>query len=228
MSRHILKGDPPVEVILKRSSRARRISLRVSSIDGRVTLTFPPGVREAEALSFAEEKANWLRVHLDRRQPDVLVEPGVAIPFRGEMLRVVSGAGRGVRVHNSEIVASGDAACVAPRIQGFLKETARARLVEASDRYADALGLRYSRLSLRDTRSRWGSCSSNGGLMYSWRLILAPDEVLNYVAAHEVAHLAEMNHSTQFWAHVKALYGNYEPSRRWLREHGAGLHRYRF
>lgn len=230
MNRHILKGDPPVEVILRRSARARRISLRVSSIDGRVTLTCPPGVRETEALGFAEEKAEWLRGHLDRRPDEVIVRPGVDLPVRGEMLRVVciSGRGRGVRLGDGEVVLSGDPVRAGARLQGFLKEMARARLSEASDRYAAALDCRYSRLSLRDTRSRWGSCSSKGGLMFSWRLILAPDEVLDYVAAHEVAHLVEMNHSKRFWDRVTQIYGDHARPRRWLKTHGAGLHRYRF
>jgi predicted metal-dependent hydrolase len=90
------------------------------------------------------------------------------------------------------------------------------------------LGRRFSRLSLRDTRSRWGSCSSRGGLSYSWRLILAPPDVLDYVAAHEVAHLAEMNHSPAFWALVARLCPGYQAPRGWLRREGAGLHRYRF
>lgn len=228
MSRFTLKGNPPVEVLLRRSSRARRISLRVSSVDGRVTLTCPHGVNDSEALGFAEEKAGWLRRHLDRRHEDVPVGPGVDIPVRGKMMRVVTGSGRGVRLENGKVVVSGDSARAAARIQGFLKESARARLAEASDRYAQSLGVQYSRMSLRDTRSRWGSCSSRGGLMYSWRLILAPDEVLEYVAAHEVAHLAEMNHSKRFWAHVSEIFGDFDPPRRWLREHGTALHRYRF
>jgi predicted metal-dependent hydrolase len=81
---------------------------------------------------------------------------------------------------------------------------------------------------MRDTRSRWGSCSSQGTLMYSWRLIMAPPEVLRYVAAHEVAHLAEMNHSPAFWQVVQTLYGAHHRERGWLREHGASLHKYRF
>ncbi|MGR3434759.1 MAG: M48 family metallopeptidase, partial [Shimia sp.] len=81
---------------------------------------------------------------------------------------------------------------------------------------------------LRDTRSRWGSCSAAGGLNYSWRLVMAPPEVLDYVAAHEVAHLAQMNHSPRFWAEVAGLMPGYEAPRGWLRRHGADLHRYRF
>ena len=90
------------------------------------------------------------------------------------------------------------------------------------------LGRGYTRITLRDTRSRWGSCTSDGALMFSWRLILAAPEVLSYVAAHEVAHLAEMNHSPAFWRTVERLYGDYRPPRAWLRAEGGGLHRYRF
>ncbi|MEZ5715550.1 MAG: SprT family zinc-dependent metalloprotease [Paracoccaceae bacterium] len=228
MNRHVLKGDPPVEVVLRRSARARRISLRVSGIDGRVTLTLPKGASEREALEFAEEKADWLRGHLARRPDEVAVGLGIELPFRGAVLRVVAGQGRQVVPGDGLIAVPGVADRTAARLQGFLKETARARLAEASDRYAAALGRDYQRLSLRDTRSRWGSCSAQGGLMYSWRLIMAPDAVLDYVAAHEVAHLAEMNHSNRFWATVERLYGDYRPPRRWLREKGAGLHRFRF
>ena len=228
MSRHVLPGVPPVDVILRRSSQARRISLRVSSIDGRVTLTCPPGVREAEALNFAKEKAIWLRGHLMQRPEEVVIGPDTELPICGEMRRVVSGSGRAVRLIANEVHVPGNSLRVSARLQGFLKELARAHLAKASDRYAAALDRSYTRLTMRDTRSRWGSCSSTGGLSYSWRLILAPDSVLEYVAAHEVAHLAEMNHSKRFWNIVTQLYGDHGPPRHWLKEHGSGLHRYRF
>jgi predicted metal-dependent hydrolase len=228
MTRHFLPGDPPVEVVLRRSARARRISLRVSSLDGRVTLTCPPGVSEREALGFARDKADWLRGHLARQPGEVTVGIGADLPFRGRPLRVVPGDGRGVRLSDGVILVPGDPDRAAARLAGFLKQAARDRLAEASDRYAAALGRDYARLTLRDTRSRWGSCSSQKGLMYSWRLIMAPDEVLDYVAAHEVAHLAEMNHSAAFWAHVTRLYGDTRSPRRWLRAEGPALHRFRF
>ncbi|MCR9112540.1 MAG: M48 family metallopeptidase [Rhodobacteraceae bacterium] len=228
MGQHLLPGNPPIEITLRRSPRARRISLRVSSLDGRVTLTLPRGVAERTALEFAHEKADWLRKQLGRQPDTVQVRIGVDLPVEGQVLRVAPGTGRRIIDRDGVLHVPGPQQTAARRLQGWLKTRARDRLAEASDRYAALLGRSYQRLTLRDTRSRWGSCSHDGGLMYSWRLILAPSEVLEYVAAHEVAHLAEMNHSPVFWAHVNGLYPDYAAPRRWLRENGAGLHRYRF
>ena len=121
-----------------------------------------------------------------------------------------------------------DAVTAGTKVKALLKARARDMLATVSDDYAAALGRPYTRLTLRDTRSRWGSCTSDGGLMYSWRLIMAPPEVLHYVAAHEVAHLQEMNHSAAFWAVVEQLYGDYAAPRRWLRKEGDRLHRVTF
>ncbi|MEL6209587.1 MAG: M48 family metallopeptidase [Pseudomonadota bacterium] len=117
---------------------------------------------------------------------------------------------------------------IGPTVGAFLKALAHDRLVAASDAHAATLGQSYEKFALRDTRSRWGSCSSGRRLMYSWRLILAPPDVLNYVAAHEVSHLVEMNHSSRFWAKVAELCPDFETHRAWLRREGASLHRYRF
>jgi predicted metal-dependent hydrolase len=114
------------------------------------------------------------------------------------------------------------------RAKAFLKTKARDELAAASDFYAAQLGKRYNRLSIRDTRSRWGSCSSEGVLMYSWRLIMAPHEVLHYVAAHEAAHLVEMNHSDAFWAVVARICPDYDRHRIWLKKNGDQLHRVNF
>ncbi|MFS4581092.1 M48 family metallopeptidase [Phaeobacter sp. C3_T13_0] len=230
MADHHLPGDPPVPLTLRRSARARRISLRVSGLDGRVTLTLPPRVPDREALAFAREKESWIREHLERHPDSVEVDYGSVLPIDGQPRQVVAGGGRRVLLKSGQLAVPGADKGVKPgrRIQRYLRELARDRLADASDQYAAALGCGYNRISLRDTRSRWGSCSSEGALMYSWRLILAPPEVLRYVAAHEVAHLAEMNHSPAFWAIVQQLYGNYDGARGWLRSEGNNLHRYRF
>ena len=117
---------------------------------------------------------------------------------------------------------------VSRRLVAYLREVARDRLAGACDDYAARLGRPYSRITMRDTRSRWGSCTSDGALMFSWRLIMTPPEVLDYVAAHEVAHLAHMNHSAHFWDEVTRLYGDYKDPRAWLRQNGQDLHRYKF
>ncbi|WP_319546044.1 SprT family zinc-dependent metalloprotease [Ruegeria conchae] len=226
MGRHALPGTPPVPLTLRKSAQARRISLRISQLDGRVTLTYPKGVAEAEALDFAHQKEDWIRGHLQDGPDQETVEFGQSISIEGKARRIVQISGRRVLLKGDEIGVP--AGAEARRLARFLKELARDRLTGACDDYAAMLGRSYRSITLRDTRSRWGSCSSAGALMFSWRLILAPPEVLHYVAAHEVAHLIEMNHSPAFWAQVERIFGPYKEARRWLRDNGAELHRYRF
>lgn len=228
MSNAYLPGDPPIPLTLRRSARAKRLSLRISQLDGRVTLTLPKRVSEREALAFASEKAGWIRKHLDERGDDVVVGPGAHLPIGGQMHRVEAGDGRRVRFEGGRVFVPGAQDRIGARLGRHLKEIARARLAEASDHFAAKLGMPYAAITLRDTRSRWGSCTSQGRLMYSWRLILAPPPVLDYVAAHEVAHLAQMNHSPAFWAEVERIHGPYKEPRDWLRRQGGDLHRYRF
>ncbi|QRF67572.1 M48 family metallopeptidase [Ponticoccus alexandrii] len=223
-----LGGNPEISVTLRRSARARRLSLRVSQLDGRVTLTLPNAVSEKEGLRFLRDKEEWLRGHLSKRQAVVVVGPGARLPVEGVLHEIRPTSGRSVVQAGGLLLVPGEPDRMAARLKGWLRTRARDRLSEASDRYAEALGRPYSRLTLRDTRSRWGSCTHDGGLMYSWRLILGHPQVLDYVAAHEVAHLRHMNHSPEFWAEVTNLYGDWKAPRRWLRDHGAELHRYRF
>lgn len=228
MSRHLLPGDPPVEITLRRSARARRFSLRVSRLDGRVTLSMPARAREAEALDFARDKAGWLRGVLGSTAPRWTPGFGAQIPLEGRMLTLAAASVRSARIDGECLLLPADTARLGPSLRAFLKLAARQRLRAACERHAAALGRPFTRITLRDTRSRWGSCTADGGLMFSWRLILAPPEVLDYVAAHEVAHLAEMNHSPAFWAEVERLMPGYRPHRRWLKREGAALHRYEF
>ncbi|NSY37779.1 M48 family metallopeptidase [Leisingera sp. ANG59] len=226
MAEHLLPGNPPVPLTLRRSGRARRISLRISSLDGRVTLTLPKGLPERTALAFAEEKADWIRANLEKHPDAVEAVFGAVLPIDGQDRVIAPAPGRRIQLEAGRVAVPGPAP--GRPLQRYLRELARNRLAEASDFYAARLGKGYSRLTLRDTRSRWGSCTADGGLMYSWRLILAPPAVLRYVAAHEVAHLQEMNHSQAFWDTVEHIHGRWQDQRAWLRENGASLHRYRF
>lgn len=227
MGRHTLEGNPPIEVSLRKSTRARRLSLRVSRLDGRVTLTVPQSLATGEGIAFLRSKEAWLRSHLGQLAPPSAVAVGAEVMVRGQMLPVVAGPTRRVRL-TAQAIEVPDTQTAAPRIKAMLRQMARDALAAASDRYAAQLGHSYTRLTIRDTRSRWGSCSSAGALMYSWRLIMAPPEVLDYVAAHEVAHLAQMDHSPAFWAVVAQLCPDYQRHRRWLRENGDQLHRFQF
>lgn len=224
----ILQGNPPIEVSLRRSGRARRMTLRVSRMDGRVTLTLPHRVSESEALEFVRSREDWMRQHLSQSAEHQVVELGTQLPILGEMCTLVPGAGRRVELEGGELRVPGAPEQVPRRVEAYLKTLARSELAFAADSYAKALGRDYTKLTLRDTRSRWGSCTSAGGLMFSWRLIMAPAEVLAYVAAHEVAHLQHMDHSSAFWATVQDLFGDHKPQRAWLRTDGHNLHQYRF
>ncbi|PVA07215.1 M48 family metallopeptidase [Thalassorhabdomicrobium marinisediminis] len=224
----ILDGNPPVQVQLRRSARARRLSLRISRLDGRATLTLPPRVPEREGMAFLRDREDWLRRHLADVAPEQVLRLGGSVLYRGEALPLVAGDVKRARLQDGALVLPDAPALVGKRVAAFLKLQARDALAEASDRYAAALGRPYSRITLRDTRSRWGSCTSAGNLMYSWRLIMAPPRVLDYVAAHEVAHLAHMDHSPRFWAAVETLFGPHAECRQWLRDNGSALHRVRF
>ncbi len=228
MTEFVLPGEPPVAVRLRRSAKARRLSLRVSALDGRVTLTLPRGVAEREGHAFAVEKAGWLRGALARQPARIAVAPGVRLPVEGVTHDLAHGAGRGVRAEAGRLIVAGTPERLGPRLRAYLVALARLRLQAAANRHAASLGRGYSALALADPRSRWGSCSAAGRLMFSWRLVMAPPEVLDYVAAHEVAHLAEMNHSPAFWAVVARLCPGHAAPRAWLCAEGPGLHRYDF
>lgn len=228
MGRYVLHGNPPLEVNLRHSARARRLSLRVSRLDGAVTLTLPRGVLAAQGIAFTEERADWVRAQVAQIGPVERVGIGGALPFGGVRHEIGQWSGRGVRHHAGRIEIGAGVRAPAKAVQGFLKARARDALAAASDRYAAELGVRYSALSLRDTRSRWGSCSSDGRLMYSWRLVMAPPEVLDYVAAHEVCHLLEMHHGAAFWRRVESVMPDYATHRAWLRREGDALLRIRF
>lgn len=228
MAETIQLGQPPIDVTLKHSTRARRLSLRVSGVDGRVSLTLPRRASMREAQAFLRAKEDWIRGHLDRQPDATSVAPGAVIPIEGHPRLIAETHTKSVRLMQDHLLIPKGSDKAGVRVRAFLKTLARDRLAEASARYATQLGRPFVKITLRDTRSRWGSCTSEGNLMYSWRLILAPAQVLDYVAAHEVAHLAEMNHSAAFWTEVGKLMPDYQHPRKWLRDEGGSLHRYQF
>jgi len=222
-----LPGNPPLVVHWRRSAQARRISLRVSGLDGKITLTMPRRAASRHGHDFLNERAGWLRSAVAALPDQCPIAHGAVIPVEGQPLTVTAAAVRSARTEGDCLLVPAGAQPGA-RVQAYLKLRARQRIEERVQVHAGLLGRPAGRITLRDPRSRWGSCSSAGDLMFSWRLIMAPPDVLDYVAAHEVAHLAQMNHSALFWAEVARLMPGYQAPRLWLRAQGSGLHRFRF
>jgi predicted metal-dependent hydrolase len=223
----------PIEV--RRHAGARRLTLRVSKTRRAVVVTVPSGCRIEEADRFLKTNIDWVRERLGRVPEPVPLADGAAIPLRGHLHRIrFIGPLRGAPVVSIDDIGrpmphldvAGLAEHAARRLKDWLLAQAHKDLGEQVARHAAALGVRVRRISLRDQTTRWGSCSANGFLSFSWRLILAPPHVLDYVAAHEVAHLLEMNHGARFWKLVARAVPRLEEARHWLRHEGTDLHRY--
>ncbi|HSI41995.1 MAG TPA: SprT family zinc-dependent metalloprotease [Xanthobacteraceae bacterium] len=222
-----------VAVALRRDPRARRYTLRVRAAERDVVLTMPQRGSLTEARAFAERYAGWIAQRLARLPGVVGFTPGALVPLRGVPTRLEHRPGvRGTAWPEAGadgvplLCVGGAREHMARRVGDFLRREARRDLVEATSRHAAALGVSIVRVTLRDTSSRWGSCSAAGALSYSWRLILAPPFVLDYLAAHEVAHRREMNHGPRFWQAVDRLFPDRHRAEAWLKAHGASLHRY--
>lgn len=225
-----LPGPPELEIGLRQTRSARRMSLRISSLDGRITLTIPRHVARRQALEFLHQREGWMREVLSQQKSAIYPAAGQTWTIAGAPYRLLPAQEGQRRVQWGEgtLRLPGPPQQLAPRLKAALRVRATEELRSLSDEFAQRLGRPYHALSLRDPRSRWGSCSAQGRLMYSWRLVLAPVPVMRYVAAHEVAHLEQLNHSNAFWRVVENLYGDTLPPRQWLHDHGADLHRYRF
>jgi predicted metal-dependent hydrolase len=221
-------GTPEIAIRLRRHSGARRLVLRIAASAEDPVLTLPVRATLAEARAFALDHEPWLRRHLANRPAPIPVSAGTRLPLRGVPVTLAIGPGFRLDAAGATLTLPGPAARLPFQAAAFVREDARARCHDAVRRFAAELGLPHGRISLRDPRSRWGSCTSSGDLMFSWRLAMAPPAVLDYVAAHEVAHLAELNHSARFWAVVRRLMPAHAAERAWLRAEGASLHRFSF
>ncbi len=220
-------------VNLRRNRRARRYTLRIHSGTREVILTMPTRGSVREAKAFAQKHGGWIAARLRRLPAAAPFADGAMVPLRGVEHRVMHRPGRRGTVWTETgaggeplICVAGDAPHIERRIGDFLRREAHRDLSVASHNAAEAIGVSVKRISIRDQSSRWGSCSTTGVLSYSWRLILAPPFVLNYLAVHEVAHLVEMNHSPRFWRLVHRMCPDADRAKTWLDSHGADLHRY--
>lgn len=229
-----------VEVAIVRRSTARRYILRVRAANRDVQLTMPPYGSVREARAFAERHGDWLRARLAKLPRPRRFSNGSVVPYKGRdhviehhpegrgTVWIEPGAANATVPEQDlpRLCVAGRAAHLRRRLRDWLKKEAEKALGAAVRKYARQLGVEFSRISIRDQKTRWGSCSANGTLAFSWRLIMAPTYVLDYLAAHEVVHLRHMDHSKRYWRTLRELCPATDRAEAWLKAHGRDLHRY--
>lgn len=221
--------DGAVPLRVRAHPRARRIAVKIDANGDGIEMVLPRRSSRADALRFLEASRGWIDARLTTLPPRIAFADGAYVPVMDlpHAIRAM-GAVRGhgpAWIEDGEIRVAGDAAFLARRVRDFLRARAKRELSERADRLAAMIGKKVSRISVRDTVSRWGSCTRSGNLSFSWRLIFAPEAVIDYVVAHEVAHLVEMNHGARFWRLVEKLHPDAKAQRLWLNRHRTRLMR---
>jgi predicted metal-dependent hydrolase len=225
----IARSGVSVPVRVHVDKRARRVSVRIDPTAREAVATAPNHRHALDAIGFASERVDWIAERLGALPPPVTFRPGAWIPLRGVIHQLKpADKGRTVRLDSSGptpvLLVPGPASSFADKTRGFLRASARIDFAERVAVHAKTLKVEPRSISIKDMRSRWGSCSSEGRLNFSWRLVCAPSFALDYVAAHEVAHLKEMNHSTRFWKQVERCIPDWRHARAWLQDKGSTLH----
>ncbi len=219
-----------IPVVITENARSRRLTLRIVPGGKEMRVTAPPRTPFREIDAFLYKHRGWVAARLSSLPEVQTIEAGATITLRG-VPHVIIHAGRGRGLVKAveedgeyQLHVYGDIHHLQRRLLDFLKNEARRDLAKAVHHHAANLGATVKSITLRDTKTRWGSCSSSGALSFSWRVILAPPDVLDYLAAHEVAHLREMNHSPRFWKLVAETCPHARTSKTWLKRNGASLH----
>jgi hypothetical protein len=213
-------------VTIRISARARRLLLRVDAASRTVELVLPRGIGAEQGLRFVASHRGWIAERLGALPQRVPFADGAIVPVLGTPHRIRRETDRSaptVTIADGEIRVRGEEAHVARRVRDCLVRLAKEELARRAQSHAARIGKTVARVSVRDTKSRWGSCSGSGNLSFSWRLVFAPEAVIDYVVAHEVAHLAEMNHGPRFWRVVASLTPEHTTARAWLKRHRSRL-----
>jgi len=220
-------GNRVVPLMFEKNDRARRIIIRLDH-GGSIVVVLPARATKEDGRRFALSNRGWIQERLANLPEPLPFLHGVSIPYLGVEHRIRHRPGkRGVVWReNGEILVAGRPEHLPRRVEDWLKQEARREIERRAQQKAEEIGKTIRRIGIRDPRSRWGSCSPDGAINFSWRLILAPRFVLDYVVAHEVAHLRELNHGSRFWKLTEALTRDMDKARAWLTAHGPELHRY--
>ena len=217
-----------IPVRIRKNTRARRMILRIDNNINGAVVTLPSWTSEREALLMVQEKSDWVLTKLDNMPTKISFESGVQIPFLGEYHIVYHDPNQKgvVKKGENEIRLGGREEHLSRRLGDWLRKEAKIIIQPKAIEMAKKLNAEIGQISIRDTKSRWGSCAASGNLSFCWRLILTPEWVLNYVIAHEVSHLRHMNHGPEFWQTVADFNVRVDAARVWLSKNAEQLHRY--
>jgi len=229
---HVAGRELPLRVV--ENARAKRLTLRIDAGGQALRVTVPPGLRPSEVDRFLDRHRDWLELKLARLPDRPQVRAGVKIPLRGTPHLIVHRPGkRGTVAVACEdgapaLHVHGEEAHLPRRLADFLKREARRDIEPLVAKHTARVGRRAKAIRFKDTSSRWGSCTADGTLSFSWRIMMAPPTVIDYLVAHEVAHLREMNHGPKFWALCRELCPRTDEARAWLKRNGSALQAIRF
>ena len=221
-------GERVIPISVRRPHNAKRISLRISQAKNSVVLTLPKRASLLSGMKFLDSKSDWLLTNLEEN-PAITIYDGATLPILGKLYTIKRLNGRGVTqldTENLQIVVHCQEEFITRRVKDFLKKFLQEECTKRAEHLAFALNKHIKKVIISEAMSRWGSCKKDGTLSFSSLLIFAPPEILQYIIAHEVAHLKEMNHSPHFWKVVEQLYPDMHCARKWLRKEGYRLHRY--
>lgn len=218
-------------VTIKRSKRAKRVALRLDPVERVINLVIPEKMPLRKAYKFAQEHEEWVRNTLSKLAPPLPFKDGANLPVFGDTVRLniqINPALKRTKIKQYDDRLDVQTYMDNPtnRITTHLKKIAHAGLADMASEKADSINKTISNITVRDTKSRWGSCSHNGDISFSWRLMFAPYDAIDYVVAHEVAHLVHMDHSKEFWTLCRALSCNFVEGKYWMQNHGNSLMRY--
>lgn len=216
--------DFPLKVV--KSPRAKRLTLRIDSKDRLAMLSLPPRCTQKQAVSFVEQHQDWIIESLSKLPKIQKFTSGQKISLFGENIIIQHAPEKrwGARVENGVLYVSGSSEFTHRRVKDYIKKQAQKNFLSLSQKLAKKINCQVNDVVIKDTKSRWGSCSSLNNINYNWRLALAPQEVIDYIVAHEVSHLAHQDHSGEFWACVASLCPNYQKGQNWLKQHGKELY----
>lgn len=230
---HVVAGRAiPLKIV--ENARARRLTLRIATAGEGLRVTTPPGISLSDVQRFIARHQDWLEERYKKLPVDAQIRPGIKLPLRGKPHRIIHEEGRRgtvsaiIREGEPVLLVHGEIEHLPRRVADFLKREAKHDIEALVAKHTATVGRRAKTIRYRDTSSRWGSCTHDGVLSFSWRIMMAPSPVINYLVAHEVAHLKEMNHGPRFWKLCTELCPDTERCRDWLKRNGSSLQALRF